>query len=174
MIAANSLLDAQRVALAFAHFGPVNRDQVVEQPVAGKLATVGRFALSHLALVVRKDIFQAAAVNIEGQTQIFAGHDRTLGVPAGETCPPRAAPLHQMIGLGRPPDGKITRVALVCRHFQPRPLFQFIYLAPRKLTIRRPAWHRKINIAVGFVSVTLFNQKLSQFNLFRHMAAGAG
>ena len=65
------LFDRRKVAQRFTHLDAVYRDHVVEQPVTSKGFACDRFRLGDLALVVGKDVFQAAAVNVKGLAQVF-------------------------------------------------------------------------------------------------------
>ena len=76
----------QRVAEALAHLHAVQRQRPDQHPVIGKCrAVMGALALCNFALVVREDIVNAAAVNVECFAQVFPRHCRTFNVPAGES-----------------------------------------------------------------------------------------
>src|SRR5262249_27592937 len=80
--------------------------------VIGKRRIVGRLTLRDLAFVVREDIINAAAVNVERRAKIFARHGRAFDVPARITYTPGAIPAEEMFWFGTLPQGKIRRVAL--------------------------------------------------------------
>ena len=83
------------------------------QPVTRKLliAVDARLCLRDLVLMMREDEVAAAAVEVEGITEIFYGHCRALDVPAGTPLSPRALP-RGFTGLCRLPEGEVHRVLL--------------------------------------------------------------
>src|SRR5262245_37567933 len=113
-------------------------------------------------------------MDVKWQPQIFAGHHRTFGVPAGKADTPRAVPLHQMLWLSRSPHGKIPGVTFVRGDFQAGPFFQVVNFAPGELPITGPTGYGEIDIALVSISIASLDQLLGQLDLFRDMAAGSG
>ena len=88
------VLDRKEVVLRLRHLLVVDRNKAVVQPIARKflIAVNARLRLRNLILVVREDEVVAAAVEVEGITEVFHGHRRALDVPAGTTLSPRTLP----------------------------------------------------------------------------------
>ena len=99
-IACQRIADGKRIAQALAHLDAVQRQRAGEHPVTGKRLAIGRFALGDFTFIVRENVVDAAAVNIECMAQIFAGHRRTFDMPAGKAFAPRAGPAQNMLRVG--------------------------------------------------------------------------
>ena len=73
-------------------------------------------ALGYLALIVRENIVNAAAVDVKRLTKILGGHCRALDVPPGIADAPRRIPLQDMGFRRLDPQGEVLRVTLFVAH----------------------------------------------------------
>ena len=73
----------------------------------------GGYALRYLALVVREDEVHAAAVYVEGRTEVFGAHGGALGMPAGEAVAPGRGPPHDVLRRGFFPQGEVAGEAFL-------------------------------------------------------------
>ena len=64
------------------------------QPIAHKLLSRDAFALRDLRFVMREDVVDPAAVDIDLVAQQRCGHGAALDVPAGTTRSPRGIPFY--------------------------------------------------------------------------------
>src|SRR6516162_8396569 len=88
-------------------------------------------ALRDLVLVVWEDEIETAAVDIEGLAQMRLAHRRALDMPARPAASPGTVPSRQF-RVGRLPQHKIGRVALIRRDFDPGAGDHLIAAAPRE------------------------------------------
>ncbi len=133
---------------------------------------MGAFALSDLALVVREDVVNAAAVNVKGGAQVLACHGRALDMPAGEAHPPRAIPAQDVLRFGPLPQGKVFRVAFLVAHFLAGARFLFFQAAVGKLAVFRVRPYVKVDIAIHDIGMALVDQALDHGDLLRNVPAG--
>ena len=89
-------------------------------PVAHIITTMGTAALGNLVFMMGKNKVAAAAVNIDGFTQVSANHGGALQVPARTAAAPGAVPAGIFI-CGRLPQDKIPGMTLVVSHLHPCP-----------------------------------------------------
>src|SRR5690606_31815524 len=122
-------------------------------PVASERRFVGAFALCDFALVVREDVIDAAAVNVEGRSQIFERHRRAFDVPAGEAFTPRAIPAQDVFGIGFFPQRKVFRITLFATHGFARPRFLLLNTAVGEFAVIWVFAHVEIYAAVGDVGI---------------------
>ena len=138
-------------------------------PVVTKGAIIRCFRLGSFVFMMRKHQVRAAPVNIERQTQILVAHGRALNVPTGAPFPPRGIP-RRLTWFRGFPQRKIKRVTLSvfktlsCGTKLTMSRFHVIYIAPRKLSVRRIRAHRKVHITLYLVGVSFFNERAYQLN----------
>jgi hypothetical protein len=85
----DDLVDGHRVAGGLRHLHAVREEMLAVHPVPHRRMAVCTFGLRDLILVVRKDVVDAAGVEIETLTQVPRAHRRTLDVPPRKTTAPR-------------------------------------------------------------------------------------
>src|SRR5215510_11948309 len=84
------------------------------QPVAHELLSRYTFTLRDLGFVMREDVVDAAAVNINLVAQQCCGHRAALDVPAGTAWSPWRIPFHVAVFfVPRFPQREIADVFLV-------------------------------------------------------------
>src|SRR4029450_10936632 len=85
----------------------------VVQPVADvRFAVVDAAPLREFVFMVRKRQVGAAAVDVDGVSEVLANHRGALDVPTGTAATPRAVPTGQL-GGGRFPQYEVLRIAFV-------------------------------------------------------------
>ncbi len=127
--------------------------------------------MSYLAIVVRKLVLHAAAVDVERLAQVFHRHDRALHVPARETPAPGAGPAHDVLWLGPLPEGEVRRVPLVGVDLHSRSLHQLLHPPAGELAVLRPLGHIEVDRAVYLISIALIDKGFDQLDLFRNVPA---
>src|SRR5437773_9362963 len=110
------------------------------QPIAHKLLSRDAFALRDLRFVMREDVVDPAAVDIDLVAQQRCGHSAALDVPAWTTHSPRGIPFYVAVFfVPRFPQCEIAYVFLV--------VFIVLYAAGRlqlrEIEMRQPAIIRK-------------------------------
>ena len=105
----------QRVLVAerLGHLLAVDDQVLGVQPVAREGLAGGALALRDLVLVVREDVVDAAAVDVEGLAEVAHAHRRALDVPARPARPPRRLP-GRLALLGAPSTAR-SRARPPCR-----------------------------------------------------------
>ena len=170
--AGEGLLERDEVVEALAHLLAVHGDHVVVEPVPHEGRIVGGLGLGDLALVVGELVLQSAAVDVDGLAEVLHAHDRAFEVPAGETHPPGAGPLHDVVGLGLLPEGEIDGVLLVRRRLDAGPGDHLVDIPAGELAVRFELRDVEIDRAVHLVGVALLQQRLDQLDLLDDVAAG--
>ncbi len=108
----------EEVAQRLRHLLAVDDQVLGVQPEADERAVVRRLALRDLVLVVRKDVVDAAAVDVEGLAEVLGAHRRALDVPARAARAPGRVP-GRLARLGALPEHEVAHVfllVLVRRH----------------------------------------------------------
>ena len=143
----------EEIAQALGHLPALDLQHLVVHPdlrEPGPRMGAGR--LRQLVLVVRELQINAAAVNVETRPQQCVAHRRAFDVPARPPIAPGAVPSRRG-GIRRLPQHEIHRVALVRRHFHPRPGNHVVDRAPREAPIIGVTAHIEQHMALGLVSV---------------------
>ncbi len=173
LVALEQVLDGGEVAQALAHLHAVHGQRAAQQPEAGVGLAAGRLGLGHFTLVVREDVVDAAAVQVEGHAQVLGGHGRALDVPAGVAPAPRAGPAQNVLGLGPLPQREVLGVALLFAH-RHAGAFCLVFHAPaRELAVVGVRAHVEVDRAVDLVGVFLLEQHLDHLDLLGHVRRGA-
>ena len=162
----------EEIAQRFGHFFLVHGDEAVVHPVFGEFVA-GGLGLGQLVLMVGEDQVRAAAVDVEGRAQIFAGHGRAFDVPAGPALAPGAVP-GGFAGLGRLPQGEIQGVPLHVVHVHPGAGAQVVDVAAGQLAVGGQGAHFEINVAPGLIGVALVDDALDEGDDVRHMLRDFG
>ena len=87
------------VAKRFRHLSVVDLQVSAVHPVVDKFATIGRFTLSNLVLVVRKHVIDTTRVHIEVIAESGFCHGGTFDVPAWTAEAPGAFPFNVAISF---------------------------------------------------------------------------
>jgi hypothetical protein len=124
-------------------------------PVRREVVAEG-LGLGDLVLVVREDQVEAAAVDVEGGTEVLVGHGRALQVPAGAATAPRGLPVG-LARLGRLPQREVTGVALAGLAVRGG-LEQVVQLLVGQLEVAREGAHVEVDVAVRLVGVTALDE----------------
>ncbi|CAB4702287.1 unannotated protein [freshwater metagenome] len=140
--------DGQAVAERLAHLLARGGDPGVVHPVRRERVT-GRAGLGLLVLVVREAQVDAAAVDVEGVTEVLAGHRGALDVPAGASGPPGRGP-----GCGRRlrlllpalPQREVAGVALATQ-IGVLGRLHVVDALVGQLAVRRPAADVEVDVA---------------------------
>ena len=167
----------QRVAERLAHLLAGRGDPGVVQPV-GREAVARRARLGLLVLVVGEAQVDAAAVDVEGGTEVLARHRRALDVPAGAAAAVGRGPRRGGgLGLlGALPQREVARVALAPRVGVAGGL-HVVERLPGQLAVRRPRPDVEVDVAgavLGGVGVALLDQGVDQLEDLGHVAGRGG
>ena len=176
MFAGEELLKGDEIAQTLTHFLPIDGNHVVVHPVANHLVALACNGLSNLAFVVREYQIHPTAVYIKVVSQVLSSHSRALAVPSGETVAPRTGPAHDVFGLGFLPKGKVYLILFLTHSGQ----FAAVVNHIGEVSARQDAilmmgivFHNiKVNAAVAFVGISVFQDFLHQFLLFNDMPRG--
>ena len=144
--------DRQDIAPGLGHLRAVHANHAVVQPVSRQRRAIGAAALRDLVFVMREDQVLAAAVNIDGLSQMFSGHGRALQMPAGTPAAPGTLPTRQLIGR-RLPQHEVGRILLVRRHIHPGAGNLLVAIAPGKLAVGRIGAHPEEHVTVRLVGM---------------------
>src|ERR1051325_488982 len=124
---------------------------------------------------MRKNEVLASRVKVDRFSQIGHRHDRTFDVPTRETPPPRAEPLHEVIGILFP-EREVSRVALVIvtddLPYFPQQLLLIRVAAQLAVTLE--ALDAEIDPGGSFIGVAPFDQLLDSDDLLSHMLGRLG
>ena len=92
---------AQGVEIAerLRHFLALDHEVRAVQPVADEFFAGAAFGLRDLGLVMREDVVDAAAMDIEFRAEEGGGHGAALDVPAGPAAAPGRIPADVAIGF---------------------------------------------------------------------------
>ena len=104
-----------------------------------------------------------AAMNIDSLPQMRANHRRALKVPTRSPAAPGTVPTGLLIARGLPKH-KITGMALVIGHFDPRACHHVLKLPPTELTIGGHGFNREQSVAISLIRVSVGDQSLRQRN----------
>src|SRR5437868_3142002 len=107
------------------------------QPIADEGLVGAGFALGDLVLVVRKDVVDAAGMDVEALAQVLHAHRRALDVPAGPARAERSLP-RLLFRLARLPEDEVARIVLaVVIDVDARPGLEALDVEMRKRAIAR-------------------------------------
>jgi hypothetical protein len=126
--------------------------------------------------MMRIDVIDAAAVDVEGLAQVFGAHGAALDVPAGEAHAPGAVPLHLalLVFRGELPERKIRGVALLGVDFDPRPGLLLLEALPGKLPVAGKLRDVKVDPIRRSVCVALLLELLDQRDLVSNVLGRPG
>ena len=172
-ILSQQVLDHTEIAQGFGHLLAIDIHIAVVHPVTHEVLAVGAAALCPLVFVVRKSQVAAAAVNIDGVTQVLLDHGRALEVPAGTATAPGAIPTGLFIA-GRLPQHEVARVFFIGRHFDPRAGQHVVQRALRQLAVIGHGLHCKQHVPFRRVGVALLDQPFDHGDHFRQVLGGIG
>ena len=105
------LANGEEITERLGHLLVVDAHKAIVHPVVHEDIAVRALGLRNLVLVMRKLQVLATAVDIEMRAEQFAGHGRTLQMPARTTAPPGRRP-GRLALLGAFPQDEIERVML--------------------------------------------------------------
>src|SRR5437763_6252186 len=132
------------------------------QPVADEFLSRDAFALRDLRFVMREDVIDTAAVDIDLVTEQCRGHRTALDVPAGPARPPWRIPFHiGVFFIPRFPQREIADVLLVVFVVLYAPgRLQLREIEVRELSLVRKYVDAKINrFVVGLISEPARNER---------------
>ena len=132
---------------------------------------MGAFALRDFIFMMGELQVDAAAVNVEGLTQIFAGHRAAFDMPARAATAPGRIPAWKRI-VRRLPQHEIHRVLLVGRHFHPRTRDHLVQAAARQLAVIGLGRHIEQHMAIGGIGMASSNQLFDDAQHLRNMLGG--
>ena len=117
----------------------------------------------------------AACVQVDGVTEVIAGHDGALDVPAGEAPAPRAVPLHQ-VRVVFFPEREVAGVALflVRHHIALGGSGLHALAVAGELAVFGKTGDRKVDALACLVSMTAFDELLHGLDLLADVLGGAG
>ena len=129
----DDLVDLERVLRGLGHLHAIGKEMLAMHPGADDGVAECPFGLRDLVLVVRKDVVDAAGMDVETLTEVFGGHRRTLDVPTGIATSPRRAPDERAsLRLGVLPEREVRRVPFVRIGLRPHALPQRLARRCRK------------------------------------------
>ncbi len=98
-----------KIAKRLRHFSAIDHQMRDVEPGRGEVAPAGAAALGNFVFVVREDQIDAAAVEVEGFTEIFANHRRAFEVPARASFPPGRGPeIFAILGAAGLPEHEVA------------------------------------------------------------------
>ena len=110
----NQVAEREEITRRLGHLLAVDTEVRTVHPGLHELLARRRLGLRNLVLMMRKEIVDAARMQVERLAQILHGHRRTLDVPAGTPPAPRRIPSDRTVRrLPRLPQGKVPDVLLV-------------------------------------------------------------
>ena len=159
----------QEVAQRFAHLLVVDLQHAAVHPVIGEGAAACGLGLGALVLMMREYQIGAAAVDVEGQTQVLARHGRALDVPTGTALAPRAFP-RGFAGLGGLPQREVEMVALAI--FQALAVgaqlamasFHLVDVATGQRAVIGIAAHAEVDVALDLVRMAAVDELLDELD----------
>src|SRR3989339_371169 len=135
MILRKGILEGNKITQRFSHFLPVYSYHVVVNPVSDKRCFICGLALRNFTLVMREDVFESPAVDIQCLSQVFHGHSRAFEVPSWESFSPGAFPPHDVSWFCLFPEGKICRVSFFRIDFDSCASLEFLLFSAGKFSI---------------------------------------
>ena len=167
-----------KIAQRFAHFLTVNSDQVIVHPVTHTAFAARYGVLSQFTLVVREQQVHTSSVDIEYLSQVFGTHGRAFQVPARESFAPGGRPVHDMLGRGFFPQGKIMGRVFIFLSVQfPCVRLKVFQHASGKypvVVLFVIRFYVKIDRTVNFIGQSGIKDLLYQGYLFQDMSRGSG
>ena len=171
--AGQHLFHREEISQGLGHLFGVDGEEAVVQPVAGKRLARGRLRLGQFVFMVGEDQVLAAAVQVEGFTQVVHAHGGALDMPARPSGSPGAVP-GRFPGLAGLPQHEIQGVFFVGVNLDPRPGFHVLDFLPRELAVSREAPHPEEDVAPAGIGKTQVHQALDEVEDLGDMLRGLG
>ena len=167
---------AQQIAIAerLAHLAAVEKHKLSVHPVIDAPVSEPRLALRDFVFVMYGNMVDAARVDIEGLAQKLFTHCSALYVPAGETHPPRAVPLHNVVCGRFFPQREVGGMPFLLVYLHARAAFLLVEIYAGQLPVFGELFNGKINAVVRFVGEPLFQQRFDNFYHFGNIVRCLG
>src|SRR4029453_6842707 len=110
----------------------------------------------------------AAAVKIEGRSEVLHRHRGALDVPPGPTLAPWAVP-RRLAGLRALPEREIARVALALVHLDAGAGPELVEIFPGQPPVRGEAADSEVDVALDRVGVPGGDQLLDESDHLAHV-----
>ena len=147
----------EEITQGFGHFFIIYSNEAIVQPVVHEgMAASAALGLSNFVLVMRENQIAAAAVEVEGFTQIFHAHSGAFDVPARAAIAPGARP-GGFAGFSRFPQSKVHGVLLAVVHIHASTSHHILDITSGQLTIMLKFFYAVENVAVHYISITIIN-----------------
>ncbi|MNU40832.1 hypothetical protein D3C71_295550 [compost metagenome] len=160
-------MQQQDVADRLGHLLGVHGQEAVVHPVAGVFVVgliavgvaMGADALGDLVLMVGEDQVDAAAVDVDRQTQGLFDHGRAFDVPAGTTLAPGRRP-GRLVRLGRLPQDEVVGVLLVGGDLDAGAGDHVVQIATRQRAVGRIGGDVEQDMTLGRIGVASVDDSL--------------
>ena len=138
-----------------------NPHQAVVQPVACERLAGERLRLRQLVFMMGELQVEAAAVNVERDTQQLLAHRRAFDVPAGSARAPGAVPF-RLARLGPLPQGEVAGIALLVADLDARSRLQLLRIAVAQFAVIGVLADVEIDVAARGIGGPLVDQPLDE------------
>src|SRR5438093_806204 len=106
--ALQKIAECKKIAFRLRHLLPINEEMFVMHPETHERSARDRFTLGDLVFVMRKNVVDAAAVDVQRLTELLHRHRRTFEMPARPTGAERSFPSRFPFILRRFPQNKVA------------------------------------------------------------------
>ena len=143
------------------------------EPIVHKRLAGEGFALGQLVFVMREGQVEAAAVDVEGGTEVFHAHGGAFDVPAGAALAPGRIP-GRLAGLGGLPQSEIRRVTLAGLLDGAGAGFLFFDAAVRELSVVGILGDFEVDIAIDDVGEIFVDESAADVDDVLDVIGGPG